>query len=103
LNTGTEADVGRPRKQRRSPDEPSDEERRAIEYRIRLLPLMRRDAPGVLDWAGMAGRLAAELRMLARRLGDDQGATDADRERIERAEVVLRDYQTAAAEAASTR
>lgn len=77
-------------------DNPTPAERRDIEHRIRLLPLMRRDAPGVVDWPGVAGRLADELAAMARRLDDDD-ATDADRERIARAAVVIRDYREALA------
>lgn len=81
---------------RRSPDDPPAGERRAIEGRIRLLRLMRRDRPGVLDWPTLAARLADELTAITARLSAARGLTDADAERIARAEIVLRDFQTAA-------
>ena len=82
---------------RRIRDEPPAAERAEIARSIGLLPLMRRDQPGVLDWPGIAGRLAEELAAMAARLSDDPRATAADLERIDRASVVLRDYQTARA------
>lgn len=85
----------------RTPDEPTPAERLKIERHIRLLPLMRRDAPGLLDWPAIAARLAEELTTLAGRLAGAGDLTDADAERIDRASIVLRDYQLAvAAEAA---
>ena len=77
-------------------DNPPAAERRAIERRIRLLPLMQRDQPGVLDWPTLARRLADELSAMADRMADDPRATDADRERLARARAVVRDYGTAA-------
>lgn len=82
---------------RRIGDNPGAEERRDIRRRIRLLPLMRRDIPGVLDWPALAGRLAAELAATSQRLAAARDLTDADAERIARASVVLRDFRTAAA------
>lgn len=82
---------------RRIADNPPVAERREIEQRIRLLPLMRRDAPGVLDWPTLAGRLAEELGAMTSRVSAARGLTEADAERIARAEIVLRDFRTAAA------
>ena len=79
-------------------DNPPAAERRDIERRIRLLPLMQRDQPGVLDWPTLARRLADELSAMAARMADDPTATAADHERIERARAVVRDYQTASRE-----
>jgi hypothetical protein len=84
-------------KPRRSPNDPPPHERHDIERRIRRLPLMRHDAPGLLDWPRLAQRLAEELRIVAARLAGDPAATDADRERIERSRAVVRDYERAAA------
>lgn len=81
---------------RRSPDNPTAAERCQIERRIRLLPLMQRNVAGAIDWPTLAGRLAEELAAITQRLGAARGLTDADRERVARAEVVLRDYQMAA-------
>ncbi len=80
---------------RRIPDNPTAAERQKITQRIRTLPLMRRDAPGVLDWPALAGRLAEQLGAVVQRLAAGREMTDADAERIARAEVVLRDYRTA--------
>ena len=77
-------------------ENPPAAERRAIQRHIRLLPLMRRDRPGVLDWPTLARRLADELSAMADRMADDPRATDADRERLARARAVVRDYGTAA-------
>jgi hypothetical protein len=79
-------------------DNPPAAERAAIERRIKLLPLMQRDAPGVLDWPTLARRLADELAAMAARLADDPHATESDIERLERARAVVRDYQTASRE-----
>ena len=84
---------------RRTPNNPTAAERVQIERRIRLLPLMDRTAPGTLDWPTLAGRLAEELGCIAARLADVPGASDADREHVERARIVLRDYRTARGEA----
>jgi len=81
---------------RRHPDDPTAAERAQIARRTKLLPLCRRDMPGVLDWPSLASRLADELAELAARLADDPHATAADLERVERARAVVRDYQTAA-------
>ena len=81
-------------KRRRPADNPTAAERAQIDRDIRLLPLCRRDAPGVLDWPALAGRLAAELAELAARLEHDPTATEADRERVQRARAVVRDYET---------
>lgn len=86
-----------PISKRRSPDNPPEAERRSIERRIRLLPLMRRDAPGVLDWPTLAARLAEELGATIKRLAAGCDLTDADAERIERAETALRDFRRASA------
>lgn len=82
---------------RRIPDNPTAADRKEVAWRIRLLPLMRRDQPGVLDWPTLAQRLADELTAITARLSAARGLTDADAERIARAEIVLRDFQTAAA------
>lgn len=82
---------------RRIPDNPTAADRKEVARRIRLLPLMRRDAPGVLDWPTLAGRLAEELNATTSRLSAARGLTEADAERIARAEIVLRDFRTAAA------
>lgn len=82
---------------RRSADNPTEAERRDIRRRIRLLPLMRRDVPGVLDWSALAARLAEELAATSQRLAAARDLTDADAEQVARATVVLRDFQTAAA------
>jgi hypothetical protein len=79
-------------------DNPPAAERRAIERRINLLPLMQRDQPGVLDWPTLARRLADELAAMAARLADDPRATESDRERLERARAVVADYRTASRE-----
>ena len=79
-------------------DNPPAAERRAIERRIKLLPLMLRDAPGTLDWPTLARRLADELSAMAARLADDPQATTADIERLERARAVVADFQTASHE-----
>jgi hypothetical protein len=97
FNTGMEAANVKPISTRRIGDNPGAEERRDIRRRIRLLPLMRRDTPGVLDWPALAARLAEELDATSQRLAAARDLTDADAERIARASVVLRDYQTAAA------
>lgn len=81
---------------RRIADNPPAAERQEIEQRIALLPLMRRDSPGVLDWPTLAGRLAEQLAAATQRLQAARGLTDADRERIARAQIVLRDYRTLA-------
>ena len=81
---------------RRLRENPPPAERREISRRIRLAPLCRRDAPGVLDWPTLARRLADELSAMADRMADDPRATDADRERLARARAVVRDYGTAA-------
>lgn len=78
------------------PDNPSPADRRLVARRIRLLPLMRRDGSGEIDWPVIAGKLADELRIVAARLADDPAATDADRERVARSRAVVRDYDTAA-------
>lgn len=91
FNTGMDATMPR-----RIPDNPTAAERQKIAQRIRTLPLMRRDALGVLDWPGLAARLAEELAATSQRLAAARDLTDADAERIARAEIVLRDYQTAA-------
>lgn len=80
----------------RSRNDPPPEVRRDIERRIRLLPLMRRDQPGVLDWPALAARLAEELAAVAAGLAAGRDLTEADAERVARAEVVLRDYRKAA-------
>lgn len=82
----------------RSRNNPPAAERRAIERRIRLLPLMQRDCPGTLDWPTLARRLADELSLLAARLADDPRATESDIERLERARAVVADYRTASRE-----
>lgn len=61
------------------------------------MPLMRRDAPGVFDWPAIAGRLAEELTATTRRLAATAPVSEQDGEQIARAEVVLLDYQRAAA------
>ena len=84
----------------RTPDEPTPAERLKIERHIELLPLMRRDAPGLLDWPAIAARLAEQLDATTKRMPAGS-MTDADAEQIQRAHLVLRDYQRAvAAEAA---
>lgn len=80
---------------RRPSDNPTAAERAEIARRVRLLPMCRRDAPGVLDWPALARRLAGELEELAARLADDPRATAADQERVERARAVVADYQLA--------
>lgn len=82
---------------RRSVDNPTAGERREIQRRIELLPLMRRDAPGTLDWAALAGRLAEQLSETTRRLAASPALSEADAEQVTRAAVVLGDYQTASA------
>lgn len=79
-------------------DNPPAAERRAIERRIKLLPLMQRDCPGVLDWPTLARRLADELSAMAARMADDPRASESDRERLERALAVVADYRTASRE-----
>jgi hypothetical protein len=86
-------DTGMDATRRRIPDEPTAAERADIARRITLLPLMRRDRPGVLDWPGIAERLAEELAALSARLAGDPQASAADHERLDRAAVVLRDYR----------
>jgi hypothetical protein len=83
---------------RRTADNPTAAERSAIERRIALLPLMQRDAPGLLDWPALARSLADELAAMAARLAGDPLATDGDRERLERARAVVADYRTASRE-----
>lgn len=97
FNTGMEAAIVKHNTARRSPDNPPPAERREIEHRIRLLPLMRRDAPGVLDWPALAARLAEELGGTSQRLAAARDLTDADAEQVARAALVLRDYRRAAA------
>jgi hypothetical protein len=82
---------------KRSPDEPPAAERADISRRIRLLPLCRRDQPGVIDWPRIAGRLAEELATISQRLADDPHASAGDHERVGRATTAIRDYQTARA------
>jgi hypothetical protein len=79
-------------------DNPTAAERAAIQRRIKLLPLMQRDQPGVLDWPTLARRLADELSAMAARMADDPHASESDRERLERARAVVADYQTASRE-----
>jgi len=76
--------------------QPTSAERAEINRRIRLTPLCRRDQPGELDWPTLARRLAGELSELAMRMEGDPAATAADRERVERARAVVKNYQTAA-------
>jgi hypothetical protein len=83
---------------RRIRDNPTAAERAAIQRRIKLLPLMQRDQPGVLDWPTLARRLADELSAMAARLADDPQATTADIERLERARAVVGDFKTASHE-----
>lgn len=85
------------RSRRRSADSPTAAERRDIERRIQLMPLMRRDAPGVFDWPAIAGRLAEELTATTRRLAGAAQVSEQDGEQIARAEVVLLDYRRAVA------
>lgn len=82
-------------KRRRPPENPTTDERAQIARDIAMLPLCRRDAPGVLDWPKLARRLAGELAELAARLEHDPAATEADRERVLRARAVVADFHTA--------
>lgn len=78
-------------------ENPPAAERRAIKRRIRLLPLMRREAPGEIDWPLLAGRMAVELSAMVARLDGDPVASEADQERAARGHLVLRDFRAAVA------
>ena len=77
----------------RDPEEPPAAERSEIERSIAMCRLWRRDRPGVVDWQGIAGRLADELAAMAARFADCPVIGDADLEQIDRAGVVLTDYR----------
>ena len=80
---------------------PTQAEQEAVEKRIQLQRLMRRDMAGVFDWPAIATRLADELAAIVARVADLPGKTAADDERIERAGAALRDFQAASMDEAS--
>lgn len=74
---------------------PTLAERIEITKRISMQRLMCRGAPGLLDWRGLASRLADELAAMKARLSALPSLTPADQERLERADGVLRDFEVA--------
>ncbi len=85
----------KPAASRRRRGVPSAAERIEIANRIRMQRLMCRGAPGLLDWRGLASRLADELAAMKARLSALPSLTAADAERLERADGVLRDFEVA--------
>ena len=77
------------------PNEPTAAERASIDRRIGLLPIMRRDQPGVIDWPRIAARLAEALTATTARLSSDPTLTEGDLERIDRAGIALREFDAA--------
>ena len=77
-------------------ENPPAAERRRIARRIALMPFLRRDGSGGINWHVIASRLADELRGMAARLASDPQATPADQERVTRCRSAVHDYDVAA-------
>ena len=65
---------------------------------IRMSRLAGAGADADIDWRTVAELLADQLDALAVRMADVPGLTEADRERVARAAVAIRQYRTACAE-----